>query len=93
MFGPDTDEEVEPLTPGDMDECRVECWENWEKTKLRLMFDQELGEARQTHDGEDAVRWESRQELDWVELSQRRVKNWMKKYNERRAQMEQETAE
>ena len=92
LLGPDIDEEVEPLAPGDTDEWRVEHWENWEKTKLRLVFDQELGGAHQTRDGGDAIRWDFRQQLDWVDLSQRRVKIWMGEYNERCAQMEQETA-
>jgi hypothetical protein len=31
LLGPEITEEIEPLAPGDTDECRVECRENWEK--------------------------------------------------------------
>lgn len=92
LSGPDIYKEVEPLAPGDTDELRVECWENWEKTKLRSVFDQELGKARRIHDRGDAVRLDFRQQLDWVDISHMRVKNWMREYNERCAQVEQEMA-
>ena len=86
LLGPEIEGEVEPLAPGDTDEFRVERWENWEKMKLRSVFDRELGEARHEHDEEDGVRRGFREQLDWVEVSQRRVKNWIKEYVERHIQ-------
>ena len=76
-------EEVEPLAPGDTDEFRVERWENWEKMKLRLIFDMELGEARDDDDGRDETRREFRRQLDKVGVSPRFAQRWMKEYGER----------
>lgn len=90
LLGPEVEGEVEPLAPGDRDEFRVERWENWEKMKLRSVFDRELGEARHRHDEGDEIRREFRQQLDWVEISQRKVKNWMKWYAEWRVQVQPE---
>jgi len=90
LLGPEIDGEVQPLAPGDKDECRVEHWENWEKMKLRSVFDQELGEARHKYDEMDDVRQEFREQLDRVEVSQRKVKNWTKGYVERHIQKQPE---
>ena len=92
LLGPEIEGEVEPLAPGDKDEFRVERWENWERMRLRSVFDRELGEVRRGPDGEDNVRREFRQQLDWVEISQRKVKNWIKEYAEQRAQIQPEAA-
>ena len=76
--GPESLElEVEPLAPGETDEVRVEHWENWERRQLRPMFDRELGEVRHADDGRDEIRREFRQQLNWVGVSPKRVKNWM----------------
>lgn len=91
LLGPEVDGEVEPLAPGDKDEFRVERWENWERMTLRSVFDRELGEIRHGHDGEDEVRREFRQQLDWVGISQKRVQNWMKGYAERQIRTQLET--
>ena len=92
LLGPEVEGEVEPLAPGDRDEFRVERWEDWERMKLRPVFDRELGEARHGHDGVDEVRREFRQQLDWAEVSQRQVKNWMERYAERRMRTRLEAA-
>lgn len=77
LDGPEVIGEVESLAPGDRDEFRVERWEDWEKTKLRLVFDQELSEACHGHDEEDEFRREFRQQLDWVGISAGRVRKWV----------------
>ncbi|KAF9651927.1 hypothetical protein BDM02DRAFT_3202718 [Thelephora ganbajun] len=92
LLGPEIEGEVEPLAPGDRDEFRAERWENWEKTKLRSAFDRELSEVHHAGDGEDDVRREFRQQLDWVEVSQRKVKNWMKGYVQKHTLMQPEAA-
>ena len=51
--------EAEPLAPGDTNEFGVELWENWEKTRLRPIFDRELGEARHEPDAEDEIKGRS----------------------------------
>ena len=93
LFGPEIEGEADRPAPGDRDEFRVERWENWEKMKLRPVFDRELGEARHQYDEEDEVRREFRKQLDWVEISQRKVKNWMKEYVEGRVQIQSDATE
>ena len=85
LDGPNIEEEVEPLSPGDTDDFRVERWENWEKMKLRLVFDRELGQVRDLDDGEDEARREFRNQLDWVKISQRMVREWAERYNQRQS--------
>ena len=80
LFGPEVPEEIEPLAPGDTDECRVEGWENWEKMKLRLVFDMELGEARRDDDGRDKIRREFREKLDVVRIVPVKTRNWARKW-------------
>ena len=92
LLGPEIEGEVEPLAPGDIDDFRVERWEDWEKIKLRLAFDREFGEVHHTHHRGDEVKREFRQQLDWVEISQRKVKSWMKGFAEQHAQMRLEEA-
>ena len=82
LRGPDV-EEVEPLVPGDQDEYRVERWENWEKTKLRVVFDEEMGAACCPDDGNDELRREFRMQLDWVGISLGIVHKWMNELGER----------
>ena len=41
--------EAEPLAPGDTNEFGVELWDDWEKTRLRSVFDREP-------DAEDEIR-------------------------------------
>ena len=82
LRGPEVTEE-EPLAPGDTDLVRVECWENWEKVKLRLVFDKELGETRHDDDGRDEIRREFRKELDIVGISPKMVQDWIKECGER----------
>ena len=86
LLGPEIEEEVEPLAPGDRNKLAVERWENREKMKLRPVFDRELGEARYEHVEGDKIRREFREQLDWVDVSQRRVKDWMGRYLERHKQ-------
>ena len=83
LLGPEIEGEVEPLAPGDTDECRVEGWENWEKMQLRLVFDQELGGAPDGYDEMDKVRQEFREQLDWAAISRRKVNNWVKGFMNR----------
>ena len=90
LLGPEIQDEVEPLAPGDADDFRVERWENWEKTKLRPVFDRELGKAHHDLDARDEIRREFREQLDWVAISQRKVKNWMNGYFERHRQNQSE---
>jgi len=75
LLGPEIEEEVEPLDPGDKDDARVEHWENWEKMKLRLVFDQQLTEVQYKGDG---LRREFREQLDWLGVSPKKVKNWIR---------------
>lgn len=86
LLGPEITDEIEPLAPGDTDGFRVERWENWEKTKLRSVFDRELDKVPHIDDGEDSdeARREFRQQLDWVAVSQRKVKTWIQEYSEQR---------
>ena len=91
LTGPEV-EETEPLASGDTDPCRVERWENWEKMRLRSVFDRLLGEVSDADDGKDGIRREFREQLDWVDISQAIVRRWMKGYDERRLQMEPEAA-
>lgn len=86
LAGPEIDGEVEPLAPGDVDDFRVERWENWEKMKLRPVFDRELGDAGHERDEENEVRREFREQLDWAGVSHTRVRNWIKGYVERSIQ-------
>ena len=90
LVGPEVEDEVEPLAPGDTDEFRVERWEDWEKMKLRPVFDRGLGEAHHEPNAEDEIRREFREQLDWVGISQRKVKNWVKGYVERRMETQLE---
>jgi len=39
-------EEPEPLSPGDGDVVRIECWEDWEKTILRWPWDNAVDKMR-----------------------------------------------
>jgi hypothetical protein len=82
LLGPEITEEIEPLAPGDMDTFRVEHWENWEKVKLCLVFDRELGEAHHDDDRRDKIRREFRKQLDIVGVSPRMARNWMKESGE-----------
>lgn len=82
LLGPEIEEEVEPLAPGDRDECRAEHWNNWEKMRLRLVFDQELGEARREDNDGGAIRREFRTQLDLVDVWPRRIKNWVKQWTD-----------
>jgi hypothetical protein len=61
----------------------VEWWENWEKMKLRSVFDREVGEARHDDDGRDEIRREFRKQLDLVEMSPGYPRKWMKESGER----------
>ena len=79
LLGPEVTEEIEPLAPGDTDKFRVERWENWEKMKLRLVFDGELGEARHDDNGRDEIRRELRKQLDLLGVSPGMVQRWVKK--------------
>ncbi|KAF8344493.1 phosphotransferase enzyme family-domain-containing protein [Amanita rubescens] len=83
LLGPEITEEIEPLAPGDTDAFRVERWENWEKTKLRLVFDRELGEARHDDDGRDKIRREFRRQLDIVGVSPGMAQDWIQESSER----------
>lgn len=83
LVGPEIEGEVESLTPGDTDECRVEGWENWEKMQLRLVFDQELGGGPDELDALDEIRREYREHLDWAAISRRKVNNWVKEFGDR----------
>ncbi len=76
LLGPEVTEEESPA-PGDTDPVRVECWENWEKVKLRLVFDKELGETRHDDDGRDEIRREFRKQLDIVGISPKMAQDWM----------------
>ena len=87
LLGSEIEEGVEPPALGDKDEFGPGYRAEWEKMKLRLVFDRELGEARRAHDGDEARR-EFMQQLDWVDVSQKMVKTWIKEYTERRLQME-----
>jgi len=78
LAGPEMEEEVEPLAPGDTNDLVVEGWENWEKTKLRPVFDRELGEAFHEPDAEDEIRREFRMHLDWARISLKKVRNWIR---------------
>ena len=82
LRGPEITEE-EPLAPGDTDPIRVECWENWEKVKLRLVFDKELGETRHDDDGRDEIRRGFRKQLDIVGISTKMTQDWMNEYGDR----------
>ena len=79
LLGQEVEEGVEPPAPGDKDEFGPEYWKEWEKMKLRLVFDRGLGGARRAHDGDEARRG-FRQQLDWVDISQKMVKSWIKEY-------------
>ncbi|KIL64133.1 hypothetical protein M378DRAFT_178966 [Amanita muscaria Koide BX008] len=93
LLGPEITEEIEPLAPGDTDAFRVERWENWEKMKLRLVFDRELGEARHDDDGRDEIRREIRKQLDIVGVSPGMARNWVKESGERCANVLSETSQ
>lgn len=88
LIGPTLEEEIEPLAPGDTDAFRVERWENWEKMRLRSVFDLELGGERDAGDGEDETRRELREQLDWADVSQTMLRKWIEKHtNLRQKQM------
>ena len=76
-YGPDSG--AEPLAPGDTDDFRVERWDNWERRRLRLVFDQELGGEDDVDDGKDEIRLGFRQQLDALYYSQRKARDWIKK--------------
>ena len=72
------EEKPEPLSPGEDDVCRVENWEDWEKTVLRPLWDEELGDVNRGDDAMDKMRSEWRMQLNWLEIYVERVKGWMK---------------
>ncbi|KAF8063573.1 kinase-like domain-containing protein [Lyophyllum atratum] len=78
LQGPASEEKPEPLEEGDTDECRLENWENWEKTQLRKVFDEIVG----PHEGED-LKQEFRRQLDMVEFSTKMVDRWIAGVRER----------
>ncbi|KAG0133078.1 phosphotransferase enzyme family-domain-containing protein [Tuber indicum] len=82
LQGGDMEEQPEPLAFGDTDECRVEGWEKWEKTKLRKVFDQAAGSGANN----DKNGWDKhgvRRQLDLLEVSTKLVKNWIAGYEKR----------
>ena len=62
-------EKSEPLSPGD---------EDWEKTKLRPSWDEELGDVDRRDDAVDKMRLEWRRQLDWLEIYVEKVMGWAK---------------
>lgn len=78
LQGREIEEELEPLSPGDEDACRVEHWEDWEKTNLRPSWDEELGDVECGDDATDQMRLEWRRHLDWLEISVRMAVRWVK---------------
>jgi hypothetical protein len=79
LLGPEITKE-EPLFPGDTDPVRVECRENWEKVKLCLVFDKELGETHHDNNRRDEIRQKFRKELDIVGISPKMAQDWIKEY-------------
>ena len=43
LTGPELKEEPERVEPGDTDELRNELWADWEKMRLRAVFDEVVG--------------------------------------------------
>ena len=78
LQGREIEEEPEPLSPGDDDACRVEHWEDWEKTVLRPSWDEELGNVDHGDDTTDQMRLAWRRRLDWLEISVRMAVGWVK---------------
>ena len=72
------EETPEPLSLGDDDPCRVEHWEDWEKSMLRPSWDEELGNVGHEDDPVDKMRVEWRMHLDWLEITAEKVMKWVK---------------
>jgi aminoglycoside phosphotransferase (APT) family kinase protein len=78
LEGREIEGDAEPLIPGDEDPVRVEYWEDWEKTNLRPLWDEELGNVSHVGDAVDKMRLEWRRQLDWLEVYVERVMRWTK---------------
>jgi len=82
------EEQPEPLAFGDTDECRVERWEKWEKTKLRKIFDQAAGSGA-NNDKDACDKRGFRERLDLLEFSTKMVRDWIVKYRYEKGKREQ----
>ena len=74
----EVEEEPKPLSPGDDDPYRVECWDDWEKSMLRPSWDEELGNVGHWDDSVDKMRVEWRRQLDCLEITATMVMKWVK---------------
>ena len=76
LWGPELHEEPEPLADGDTDECRLERWDNWEKMRLRKVFEGVVGQCWDS--GMQELKREFRKQLDMFGFSVRFVERWLK---------------
>jgi aminoglycoside phosphotransferase (APT) family kinase protein len=83
LTGPElhVEREPEPLAEGEQNELLVEQWENWEKVRLRKVFDGVAGQSG--GDESDNLKRQFRGQLDVVEVSTKMVDTWLTSYRER----------
>ena len=70
--------EPPPLLPEDNDGFRVEQWEDWENSVLRLSWDKELGNVDYWDDPADEMRLEWKKQLDRLKAIAREVVYWVR---------------
>ncbi|RPA96351.1 hypothetical protein L873DRAFT_1773048 [Choiromyces venosus 120613-1] len=76
LVGPEADEEPEPLADGETDELLLETWDDWEKMRLRKVFDGVVGQCGDS--GMQELKREFREQLDMLGFSVRFVERWLK---------------
>lgn len=76
LEGPEVHEEPEPLADGETDELRIELWDDWERMRLRKVFDGVVGQCGNS--GMQELRREFRAQLDMIEISVKPVERWLK---------------
>ena len=76
LEGPEVHEEPEPLADGETNSLRIELWDNWEKMRLRKVFDGVVGQCGDS--GVQELKREFRAQLDMIEISVKPVERWLK---------------
>jgi len=79
LTGPEVEEEPARVKPGDTDELRNELWADWEKMRLRAVFDDVVGCPEEVPLAE--LKREFVHHLEVAEYSQVMVERWIKDTN------------
>ncbi|RPA98189.1 hypothetical protein L873DRAFT_1808800 [Choiromyces venosus 120613-1] len=76
LVGPGAHEEPEPLAAVETDEFLLKMWDDWEKVRLRKVFDGVVGQCRDS--GMQELKREFRKQLYMLGFSVRFVERWLK---------------